>query len=147
MRDPVDHISRSHLPWRDASNVTECGYDATKVKTISRAEYIQRLSEMGQQRCAMVTCMTCANTVQNWKTWGEDPRQALGREIEWERNGLRDGRGVRLRDELIAIEAMLDTYKDEFRASVDAIARRRDWLEQKAALEKLKDQKTKTRIL
>lgn len=147
MKEPVDHIARAHLPWREASAVTECGYDATKVKTISRAEYFQRRKDMGQQRCALLTCMTCSNTVDRWATWEDDPRKALGREIEWEAGWSRDKRGTRLRDELTAIAALVDAHKDDFLASVDAIEKRREWLEQKAALEKSRAVKTPSRSL
>ena len=40
MKDPVDHILRSRLPWRgDEAAITECGYDASRVKTLTREEY------------------------------------------------------------------------------------------------------------
>lgn len=45
MKEPVDHILRPSLPWR-ASNegaITECGFDASKVKPLTRAEFFQRL--------------------------------------------------------------------------------------------------------
>ncbi len=39
VKEPVDHILRPRLPWRDGSEgaITECGYDATKVKTLTRS--------------------------------------------------------------------------------------------------------------
>lgn len=147
MKEPVDHIARAHLPWRHCAEITECGYDASKVKTITREEYRQRRKDMGQQRCAVLTCMTCSSTVDRWATWEEDPRKALGREIEWEVGWSREKRGVRLRDELTAIASLIDSHKDEFRETVGAIERRREWLDQKAALEKSKAVKTRTRNL
>lgn len=45
MKEPVDHIIRPRLPWRspDAPAVTECGYDALKVKSLTREEFFQRV--------------------------------------------------------------------------------------------------------
>lgn len=147
MKEPVDHIARAHLPWRNGASITECGYDASKVKTITREEYRQRRKDMGQQRCAILTCMTCSSTVERWATWEDDPRKALGREIEWEAGWSREKRGIKLRDELTAIASLIEAHKDEFWASVDAIERRREWAEQKAAFEKAKSVKTSTRNL
>lgn len=138
MKDPVDHILRPRLPWRsDEGAMTECGYDASKVSAISRDDYEHRLKDYGQQRTAMVTCMTCSNTAGRWGDWQRDPRQALGREIEWERGGghrARTDRGQRLKDELEAIAALIDAHRDEFEGIVREAQGRRAWNEQKAAM-------------
>jgi hypothetical protein len=86
MKEPVDHIERPRLPWRsDAETaLTECGYEAVKVKTLTRSEFARRLKEYGEQRMAILTCMTCMQTARRWSSWDEDPRQAMHREIEWE---------------------------------------------------------------
>src|SRR5215510_8447013 len=86
MKEPVDHIVRPQLPWRTARDVaiTECGYDASKVKAVTRVEYFARLKELGQQRTAILTCMTCSDTARRWGTWDDDARKALEREIDWE---------------------------------------------------------------
>lgn len=132
MKDPVDHILRPRLPWRnDTGAVTECGLNADKVGTMTRDEFFQRVKDYGQQRTAMLTCMTCSTTAQRWGSWDDDPRPALQREIEWER--LR-GHGTRLRDELQAIEALIKAHYDEFSDAVSKIAQQRDWNERKAAL-------------
>ena len=142
VKEPVDHILRPRLPWRapDEAPITECGYDATKVKTITRDELKQRAKDLGRQRTAMLTCMTCSGTVERWGTWDDDPRLALGREIEWERGGAywrsRDDHGYRLRDELTAINALIEAHRDEFDVQIKEIEQRREWLEKKAALEK-----------
>jgi len=139
MKEPVDHIERPQLTWRDRSegSVTECGYDASKVKTLTRDEFFQRQKDLGKQRTAMLTCMTCSQTAQRWGTWEDDPRTALQREIEWENRGrwAREDRGQRLKDELLAIAALIDAHRDEFDASIDAIEQRREWLKRKAAME------------
>jgi hypothetical protein len=138
MKDPVDHILRPRLPWRDNEGaMTECGYDASKVSTITREGFERRLKDLGQQRTAMVTCMTCSSTAGRWKDWDSDPRQALGREIEWERGGgfrARTDRGQRLKDELEAISALIDAHRNEFDGIIRENQRRRAWNEQKAAM-------------
>lgn len=133
MKEPVDHILRPRLPWRDtkAGAITECGYDASKVTTITRATYFQRLKDYGQQRTAMLTCMTCSSTAGRWGTWEDDPRQAIQREIEWECR-YRNERGRDLKDELIVIAEMITAHREEFDARLSENARRREWVEKKA---------------
>lgn len=132
MKEPVDHVLRPRLPWRAATEpaITECGYDAQKVKTITREELMRRGKELGQQRTAMLTCMTCAQTAVRCKSWDDDPRLALQREIAWESPGFyskSDERGHRLRDELLAISDLIAAHPDEFAT----IIARREWVERK----------------
>ncbi|HET8636927.1 MAG TPA: hypothetical protein VFL96_08755 [Acidobacteriaceae bacterium] len=136
MKEPVDHIERPRLPWRDSGTVTECGYDASMVRTLTREEFFQRQKDLGKQRTAMLTCMTCSQTAERWGSWEDDPRMALQREIEWERRGrwARDNRGERLKDELLAVAALIDARREEFDAHVSAIEQRREWLKKKEAL-------------
>lgn len=135
MKQPVDHIIRSQLPWRRGPGITECGYDAAKVTAITREEYAARVKDLGQQRAAMVTCMTCSTTVRNWSTWEQDPRHAIGREVEWETRGSRyaNDRGNLLRDELAVIAALIEAHRDEFDAKLVEIKGRREWLAQKSS--------------
>lgn len=137
MKEPVDHILRPALPWRSSSEpaITECGYDASKVKTITRPDFFQRLKDYGQQRTSMLTCMTCSNTAGRWGTWNDDPRAALQREIEWEAGWRRTDRGFRLKDELTAIATLIEAHKDEFDGLVSGNEQRREWLEKKAAMQ------------
>jgi len=134
VKEPVDHILRSRLPWRsDEGAITECGYDATKVKTLTRDEYLQRVKDLGQQRAAMLTCMTCSDTIRRWKTWDDDPRAAMGREVEWEYGWrARSDRGERLKDELIAISELIEAHREEFALNINNSSKRREWLEMKA---------------
>jgi len=100
MKEPVEHIERPQLPWRrDEPTLTECGLPAVKVSTLTRSDFRRRLKELGKQRTAMLTCMTCSNTARRWTDWDEDPRQALEREIQWEGSGrwAHNGRGMRYR--------------------------------------------------
>lgn len=142
MKEPVDHILRPRLPWRspEEAPITECGYDATKVPTISRTAYFLRLKDYGQQRCALFTCTTCADTARRWGTWEDDPRVAVEREITWEHGSYwgrsRTERGERLRDELTAIAALIGSHRAEFEAILVAIAERRAWNDKKDALKR-----------
>lgn len=138
MKQPVDHIMRPQLPWRDGPGITECGYDATKVSTLTRDEYAKRVKDLGQQRSAMMTCMTCASTASRWGAWSDDARKAIGREIEWEAGWSRRNNGSRLLDELLAIEALVETHRAEFDAKVDELRKRREWVAQKATREQRK---------
>jgi hypothetical protein len=143
MKEPVDHILRPRLPWRtDVAALTECGYDATKVKALTRDDIDQRLKDLGKQRTAMLTCMTCMNTAGRWKTWDEDPREAIGREVEWEGRWRQD-RGHRLRDELLAIEALIAAHPEEFKKLLADIDARREWRDRKAR----EEQKPKPRTV
>lgn len=147
MKEPVDHIVRLRLPWRNADEgeITECGYDASKVKTITRTEFLERIKDLGRQRTAILTCMTCSETVHRWReVWDDDPRTLLGREIEWERGGSyrRAGdRGQRLKDELFAIAELIEAHREEFDAAIAATVGRREWLAKKAAMKKPTTQK------
>lgn len=92
---------------------------------------------MGQQRTALLTCMTCADTARRWRTWEDDPLQAMQREIEWESGrgyGRRKDRGFRTHDELIAIAALIDAHREEFEARIAESEQRREWVERKASL-------------
>lgn len=137
MKEPVDHILRPQLPWRtgDAA-ITECGFDATKVKTLTRDEATKRYKDYGRQRTAMMACMTCIDTAHRWGTWDHDPLQAMDREITWERGSgyrAREDRGHRLKDELTAIAGLIEAHRPEFDAAVSEIEQRREWNEKKAA--------------
>lgn len=139
MKQPVDHILRPILPWRDPStSITECGLAAAEIKTITRAEFIQRRKDLGTQRAAMFTCMTCAQTSDRWCTWEADPRLVMSREIEWERGSAywsqRDDRGQRLKDELLAIGGLIEAHRDEFETALQTAQARREWNDKKAAM-------------
>lgn len=131
MKEPVDHIQRPALPWRAGATLTECGYDATKVKTITRAEFAQRVKDYGKTRTAMLTCMTCSQTAERYATWQEDPREAIEREAAWE-SKWRKPRTNQLRDELLAIEAMIAAYPETFKRILLNIQVRLEWNERKA---------------
>jgi len=105
---------------------------------MTRAEFEARVKDMGKQRAAMFTCMTCADTARRWGSWEDDPRLAVAREAEWERGSAywraRDDRGQRLKDELIAIAALIEAHRQEFDAIMAENVQRREWREMKAAM-------------
>ena len=136
MKEPVDHIARPCLPWREGeAGLTECGFDALKVKTLSREEFFARKKELGRQRTAMLTCMICSETTERHGTWGNDPRAAMQREITWEYGGgyrPRQDRGERLKAELLVIASLIEAHRNEFDAAIDNYNRRREWIQRKA---------------
>lgn len=140
MREPVDHILRPLLPWRSrVGAVTECGLDASKVKTITRDDFARRRKELGLTRAAMMTCVTCSDTSQRWCSWDDDPRGALGREIEWERGRWgwnAEKRGETLKYELQAVAALIESHREEFDALIAETAQRREWLKKKESFER-----------
>jgi hypothetical protein len=148
MKEPVDHILRPRLPWRSESDpaITECGFNAAQVKAITRVEFFQRVKDMGRQRAAMVTCMTCLQTAERWSTWEEDPRHALEREIYWEGTGKyyrNEKRGHRLRDELLAIASLIEAHPDEFKTLIEQHQARLGWIEKKDLSEAARRRKGK----
>lgn len=135
MKEPVDHILRPQLPWRIGGGITECGYNSEKVSTLTRDGYFARVKDMGKQRAAMITCMTCLQTAERWSTWEDDPRAAIHRELEWEQHGRwsREDRGKRLHDELLAIADLIGNHREEFDAHIVATEQRREWVAKKSA--------------
>ena len=133
MKEPVDHILRPTLPWRAPAGITECGINAASVKTLTRDAYVARFKEMGQQRTALLTCMTCSDTARRWGTWDDDPRKAVEREIQWEVAWRHRDHGDTIRDELLALAALVEAHREEFDELLRAMGQRRAWLEQKAA--------------
>jgi hypothetical protein len=137
---PVDHVIRPRLPWRspDEPAITECGYDASKVKTLSREGFAERLKEYGRQRAGLVTCMTCMQAAERHPTWEEDPRLSIAREVQWEVSwwssvhGSRENEGRhRLKDELEALAGLAAAFPDKFRELLAAIEARRQWIQRK----------------
>lgn len=143
MKEPVDHVLRPKLPWRDEQDITECGYDASKVTTLTREEFIARRKEMGEQRTAILTCMTCKDTAARWHDWDTDPRAAIQREIEWEHRGRwsRDDGRERLAFELRAIAALIDAHHDEFKQEVAKLRGVAEWQATKKETQKKREPK------
>lgn len=119
MKD-ITHIQRPNLPWR-SDQLTECKLDATRHPTWTRDEAIAKARELGQQRFAMVVCITCMNTANRHRTWDEDPASCLERYVGsvW---GMKDDESQRLDHELRAIAMLIEAHRDEFDATVADLA-------------------------
>jgi hypothetical protein len=116
MPDPVDHIARPALPWRDETR-TECGKDASKVASvITRDAALAKVKKQGKQRAALSTCMTCWSTAESWRGWDESPSEVLAREtkgLRWFNEGP-TGQAAKLDAELRAIAALVEAHREEF---------------------------------
>lgn len=114
---PRDHVRRPDLPWR-VSRLTECGRDVNDVKAlITRDELLARLRKDGRVRVAFTVCMTCWQTATRWKTFAQDPVDAIRREVYLPREGLEE----QLRIELRGLAALADKYHDEFKDFVTGL--------------------------
>lgn len=128
MKEPVDHIVRAILPWREAEKgLTECGLAAASFPTIARETYFARRREMGAQRAALFTCMTCAGVVCHYAPWDDDPVSAISREAPnywsgYDHDGYTrrspDPKHEGFRRELRAIAALIESHRQEFDAHV-----------------------------
>ncbi len=115
MKEPVDHIERPVLPWRNPGEtaLTECGYKSAAVKTISRAEFMARFKEYGERRTAILTCMTCVDTARRWRDWDTSPIEMIAREIQWEGRWGKE-HGHRFQHELRAMALLIAGHRSEF---------------------------------
>jgi hypothetical protein len=123
MKLKVDHVERPELPWRTPEQAfTECGLVAASHPTITRAELADRYKQWGQQRTAMMVCMTCFATAQNWGTWNEDPLHSIERARKQEPRRYHhrrlDSHQVAapspLRTELRAMALLIERHREEF---------------------------------
>jgi hypothetical protein len=115
---PVDHLARPPLPWRHAADLTECGIplanlDPTRV--ITAAALDRRIRDLGQQRTAYTTCMTCWSTAGRWRSGEPDPIQVIVREAQAvEYPGRHPARRDALAAEVEAIVALVAAHREEF---------------------------------
>jgi hypothetical protein len=115
----LDHVRRPDLPWRQAL-LTECGKPiAEMAQTISRDELIARLRSWGKARTSMSTCMTCWQTAARWKTFAEDPVDALRREVHTFRRSEVE---AALAADLRALAALAQAHRDEFEGYLAGLA-------------------------
>lgn len=128
---PLDHISRRRLPWRTEADLTECGKPIRELagRVVTREEVERRVKQIGRQRTAFSTCMTCADTSNRWTS---DRRgsatSAVGREAaavehiqpphhysqDRERAQVLWNRRQRFEAELEAIAALVAAHREEF---------------------------------
>jgi hypothetical protein len=117
---PLEHVARPMPPWRRAEQMlTECGLNASDHPTISRDEFIARRQRWGQQRVAMVMCMTCCGAFDREAVWTQDPVAVVRRETYGQR-AFKDN--PVFREELWALAALVAAHREEFDALLDGSA-------------------------
>jgi len=119
---PLTHITRTPLPWREATK-TVCGRPVTQYAValvINRADAIAMSRRLGQQRFALVICMTCAHNHSRWVEWDESPVHRMEREVTGGAFGKRE---PELEAELRAIAALIVGHREEFDNLVESILR------------------------
>jgi len=82
---PVDHVARPRLPWRISPHLTECGKDLARFdldRIITTDALIARIRDLGRQRAAYTTCMTCWETARRHRSDRPDPLRVIMRELE-----------------------------------------------------------------
>lgn len=129
-KEPLAHVLRAALPWRDGLVLTECGkLPGTGMPVLTVPEFVAKVKREGRQRSAMTTCMTCwATAVRHSVTsWAADPVGVMSREAGWARTWqpgvVRDDPAARLfRDELLAIEELVSRHREEFDGIVAGLA-------------------------
>lgn len=123
MSDPMEHVKREGLPWReDWDELTECGRKTIDVaEVVTREEMVAKVKRQGKTRAALSSCMSCWNTMGGYQPWSEDPASAMSRECRpvW---GQANERDDRVRRELRAIAALIVAHRDEFDAMVEGLA-------------------------
>ena len=130
MKDPVDHIVRPTVPWRDP-DLTQCGRSVADVaKVVSLDEARRRWRDQGEARASFTLCMTCVQTADRHRVdWDSNPigivsREATALDYVWQSRGRREdhdqdlAQATRLTHELRAIAMLIDAHRDEFEAAV-----------------------------
>ena len=92
--DPVTHIARTALPWRDdALGRTICGHPVSQFadgRVINLRDAHAAVRRLGQQRFALLHCMTCASNAFRWAEWDDDPVARMERELSGGAFGKRE---------------------------------------------------------
>lgn len=117
MDEPLHHIIRAQLPWRDDPPLTECGRapnDVAGAWTLDEAR--THAAKLGQARFALVVCMTCAQTAGRWPTWERDPATLIARQARYA------DLDERLRRELHALALLAAAHRAEFDETVAGLA-------------------------
>lgn len=121
MREPLKHIARTPLPWRE-SGKTVCGkliaqYADGLVMSLEDAAAMSR--SMGKQRFALVICMTCAHNANRWTRWEDNPVARMEREVTGGAFGKRE---PIFDHELRSIADLIAAHREEFDARVESYA-------------------------
>lgn len=123
MADPLKHIVRPPLPWRE-SDQTRCGRSTTEIRpellaTLDEAKQI--VAQHGKQRAAFLFCMTCAQGASPWREWDDDPIERMGRECSsLSHYGIRRDpeRAERFERELRTMALLIEAHRDEWEATL-----------------------------
>jgi hypothetical protein len=110
----ITHIERPNLPWRNERR-TECGLDAERHPTWTRAEAVAKFKELGQQRFSLFVCMTCKGTAERHATWEDDPASCMARYARPVLGNADDAHRL-ICAELRAIALLVEAHRDEFDA-------------------------------
>lgn len=128
--EPLAHVLRAALPWRDGPVLTECGkLPGDGMPVLTKHELAARIKRDGQQRTSLQTCMTCWATASRRRavSWEVSPVEVIAREASWAQTfnpgEVRpDPAAIRFRDELLAIAELVSRHREEFDGLVQGIA-------------------------
>lgn len=138
----IDHVSRPALPWRTEVELTECGrpVEDYEGRLITSAELATRIKDLGKQRAAMITCMTCLETFNRWASALNDPITVTQRELQQVAHRAYEGpvenlrpdvaeryvehreRREKISRELQAIALLIDAHRSEFEELIEDLA-------------------------
>lgn len=127
MREPMEHVLRSPLPWRAHEEAkTECGKLALDVaKTITFDELVRKVKDQGQQRAAMSTCMTCMGRAdfRRSQDWDACPGSLIARESQHEPGHAWAAvhEDSLLDRELRALAALVEAHREEFDGYINGL--------------------------
>jgi hypothetical protein len=124
--EPLGHVLRAALPWRDRPPLTECGKTpGPGVPAMSLEQFAAKVKAQGKQRSALTTCMTCWETAGRHQatSWATSPVAVIAREASWARTWqpgvTRDDPVAQLfRDELLALAELVSRHREEFDAVI-----------------------------
>lgn len=116
---PLEHVIRPQLPWRQ-DELVECGKKPGE-HAITRDAFIAKVRKQGKTRAAMTTCMTCFETAQRWPDWNTNPVAVVAREVKNVTYRGNTSEESPLRDELRAIELLIEAHPEEFAETLAAL--------------------------
>lgn len=120
--EPLDHVAREPLPWRDREEgLTECGRPLKSCQSLTLEQMREKVKAQGERRASLSSCMTCWETSRRYeyqREWRKNVHpifQAVQREIE----RVKIEHSVRLGREFHALALLAEAHREEF----DAILR------------------------
>lgn len=113
--EPMAHLPRPSLPWREGQPLAECGLRTEGLPLITRAEVLARVRRGGRQQAFRSVCATCWETANRWSDWEHDPLDAMAREV----SPVGGRRTPLILEELLALAELARAHPEEFQALVD----------------------------